>query len=86
MSQSINYTELSSGNVNVLYVYHFQDEVHERDRFSDFLLTALRDQLSKYPHMKLILMSASMNVDMFIRYFNNCPVLRCRFDSCKYMY
>ncbi|XP_078314413.1 3'-5' RNA helicase YTHDC2-like [Crassostrea virginica] len=68
---------LMNGSHSLSTVTHIiVDEVHERDRFSDFLLTALRDQLSKYPHMKLILMSASMNVDMFIRYFNNCPVLR----------
>lgn len=68
---------LMNGSHSLSTVTHvIVDEVHERDRFSDFLLTAIRDELSKYPHMKLILMSASMNVDLFIRYFNNCPVLR----------
>ncbi|XP_061172936.1 3'-5' RNA helicase YTHDC2-like isoform X2 [Saccostrea echinata] len=68
---------LMNGSHSLSTVTHvIVDEVHERDRFSDFLLTAIRDELPKYQQMKLILMSASMNVDLFIRYFNNCPVLR----------
>ena len=52
-----------------------QDEVHERDRFNDFLLVALRDILPKYKNLKLILMSAALNVELFSTYFNNCPVI-----------
>lgn len=51
------------------------DEVHERDRFSDFLLIVLRDLLAKFRNLKVILMSATMNVDLFVKYFNNCPVV-----------
>ena len=53
----------------------FQDEVHERDRFNDFLLIALRDILPKYKGLKLILMSAALNVQLFSAYFNNCPII-----------
>ncbi|KOB66533.1 putative mrna splicing factor atp-dependent rna helicase, partial [Operophtera brumata] len=42
----------------------FVDEVHERDKFSDFLLIALRDALPRCKDLKLILI-----------YFNNCPVV-----------
>ena len=42
------------------------DEVHERDRFSDFLLTVIRDALSKFKDLKLILMSATVDVDLFM--------------------
>lgn len=52
-----------------------QDEVHERDRFSDFLLTKLRDLLQKHPTLKLILSSAALDVNLFIRYFGSCPVI-----------
>jgi hypothetical protein len=40
-------------------------QVHERDRFSDFLLTVLRDALNKFRNLKLIIMSATADVQMF---------------------
>uniref|UniRef100_A0A182VV52 RNA helicase n=1 Tax=Anopheles minimus TaxID=112268 RepID=A0A182VV52_9DIPT len=51
------------------------DEVHERDQYSDFLLIALRDNLSKNPLLKIILMSATIESDTFSKYFNNAPVI-----------
>ena len=42
------------------------DEIHERDRFSDFLLTVLRDALNKFRGLKLILMSATVDVQLFM--------------------
>ncbi|XP_038072672.1 3'-5' RNA helicase YTHDC2-like isoform X2 [Patiria miniata] len=51
------------------------DEVHERDRFSDFLLIQLREILVRQKHLRVILMSAALDTELFIRYFNNCPLL-----------
>ncbi|KAL5009094.1 hypothetical protein ScPMuIL_014675 [Solemya velum] len=51
------------------------DEVHERSEESDFLLMYLRDLLPKRPDLKIILMSATLNVDLFSEYFYYCPVL-----------
>jgi HrpA-like RNA helicase len=51
------------------------DEVHERNRFTDFLLIALRDSLAKFRSLRLILMSATIDTLTFTRYFNNCPVI-----------
>ncbi|XP_053659053.1 3'-5' RNA helicase YTHDC2-like [Anopheles marshallii] len=51
------------------------DEVHERDQYSDFLLIALKDNLSKNPHLNIILMSATIESDTFSTYFDNCPVI-----------
>jgi HrpA-like RNA helicase len=51
------------------------DEVHERDRFTDFLLIALRDFLAKFRSLHLILMSATIDTLSFTKYFSNCPVL-----------
>lgn len=51
------------------------DEVHERDRFCDFLLIALKDALVKYRSLKLILMSATMDTSIFVKYFNKCTVI-----------
>lgn len=66
-----NLTTLSS-----VHLPHFsQDEVHERDGLTDFLLTKLKDMLQKVPSLKLILSSAALDVDLFIRYFGHCPVI-----------
>ncbi|XP_009982820.1 PREDICTED: probable ATP-dependent RNA helicase YTHDC2 [Tauraco erythrolophus] len=51
------------------------DEVHERDRFSDFLLIKLRDVMQKQTNLKLIISSAVVDADLFIRYFGSCPVI-----------
>ena len=45
----------------------FVDEVHERDKFSDFLLIALRDALPRFKELKLVLMSATMDTQIFSR-------------------
>ena len=52
------------------------DEVHERDKFTDFLLTVLKDCLPKFQHLKLLLMSASMDAPLYSKYFGSCPIIR----------
>ncbi|KAM3937213.1 3'-5' RNA helicase YTHDC2 isoform 2-T2 [Leptodactylus fuscus] len=67
---------LMAGDTTLSTVTHvIVDEVHERDRFSDFLLTKLRDMIHKHPTLKLILSSAALDVNLFLRYFGGCPVL-----------
>ncbi|CAI5735499.1 unnamed protein product [Hyaloperonospora brassicae] len=56
------------------------DEVHERNVDTDFLLSILRDMLPQRPELRVILMSATMNSDLFVNYFSStartpCPVL-----------
>ncbi|XP_061703653.1 3'-5' RNA helicase YTHDC2 isoform X2 [Syngnathoides biaculeatus] len=53
------------------------DEVHERDGLTDFLLTKMLDVLQQFPAVKLILSSASLDVDLFLKYFDawSCPVV-----------
>ncbi|KAL0271676.1 UNVERIFIED_CONTAM: hypothetical protein PYX00_008692 [Menopon gallinae] len=63
--------ESTMGNVTHIVV----DEVHERDRYCDFLLIALRDLLTKFRNLHLILMSATLNSETFSKYFMNCPVI-----------
>ncbi len=41
------------------------DEIHERDRFADFLLITLRDLLPAYPKLRLVLMSATLHTALF---------------------
>lgn len=51
------------------------DEVHERSEESDFMLLILRELLGKRPELKVVLMSATLNSQMFSSYFNGAPVL-----------
>jgi ATP-dependent RNA helicase DHX36 len=37
-------------------------------------MTILKQQIAKFPHLKLILMSATMQEEKFQKYFSNCPV------------
>ena len=48
----------------------FVDEVHERDLNTDFLLIILRELLMRRPSLHLILMSATVNAELFAKYFS----------------
>jgi ATP-dependent RNA helicase DHX36 len=52
------------------------DELHERDLFADFLTIVLRSAMARHPHLRLVLMSATVREDLFSSYFGNCPVVR----------
>ncbi|GAA6065157.1 putative ATP-dependent RNA helicase DHX57, partial [Tachysurus ichikawai] len=51
------------------------DEVHERTEESDFLLLVLKDLMLQRSDLKIILMSATLNADLFSQYFHNCPTI-----------
>lgn len=51
------------------------DEIHERGMNEDFLLIILRDLLPKRPDLRVILMSATINADLFSNYFANAPTI-----------
>ncbi|GMP39366.1 hypothetical protein CsSME_00010233 [Camellia sinensis var. sinensis] len=56
------------------------DEVHERSLLGDFLLIVLKNLIEKQsahstPKLKVILMSATVDSDLFSRYFGHCPVI-----------
>ncbi|KAF7665323.1 hypothetical protein LDENG_00147820 [Lucifuga dentata] len=52
------------------------DEVHERHLHCDFLLGVLRSLLANRPDLRLILMSATINIKLFSNYFSSAPVLQ----------
>lgn len=52
------------------------DEVHERHLHNDFLLGVLRRLLPQRPDLKVILMSATINISLFSSYFGNAPVVQ----------
>lgn len=51
------------------------DEIHERGMNEDFLIIILRDLLPRRPDLRLILMSATINADLFSKYFANAPTM-----------
>uniref|UniRef100_A0A803MHF9 RNA helicase n=1 Tax=Chenopodium quinoa TaxID=63459 RepID=A0A803MHF9_CHEQI len=65
------------GAVDLSQISHIiVDEIHERDRYSDFMLAILRDLLPTYPHLRMVLMSATLDAERFSHYFGGCPVIR----------
>ncbi|KAL5742051.1 hypothetical protein ACOSP7_028783 [Xanthoceras sorbifolium] len=51
------------------------DEIHERGMNEDFLLIILRDLLPRRPDLRLILMSATINADLFSKYFGDARTI-----------
>ncbi|XP_062427610.1 putative ATP-dependent RNA helicase DHX57 [Rhea pennata] len=51
------------------------DEVHERTEESDFLLLVLKDIMFQRPDLRIILMSATLNAELFSQYFHSCPII-----------
>jgi ATP-dependent RNA helicase DHX34 len=55
------------------------DEVHERHLHSDFLLGVVRCLIEQRPDLRIVLMSATINIELFANYFNQAPVLQVGF-------
>ncbi|KAJ3694362.1 hypothetical protein LUZ60_009842 [Juncus effusus] len=51
------------------------DEIHERGMNEDFLLIVLKELLPKRPELRLVLMSATLNAELFSSYFNGSPMI-----------
>jgi len=51
------------------------DEAHERSLNIDFLLGYLRRILPQRPDLKLVITSATIDIDKFSRHFDNAPVI-----------
>ncbi|KAK2437680.1 DExH-box ATP-dependent RNA helicase DExH3 [Trifolium repens] len=51
------------------------DEIHERGMNEDFLLIVLKDLLPRRPDLRLILMSATLNAELFSSYFDGAPTM-----------
>ncbi|KAA8545478.1 hypothetical protein F0562_020262 [Nyssa sinensis] len=70
-----------AGNKSLAGVTHvIVDEVHERSLLGDFLLIVLKNLIEKQsahstPKLKVILMSATVDSNLFSRYFGHCPVI-----------
>ncbi|CAM9576957.1 unnamed protein product [Lampetra planeri] len=51
------------------------DEVHERTEESDFLLMVLKDLIAQRSDLRVVLMSATLNAQLFSEYLYGCPVV-----------
>jgi HrpA-like helicases len=66
-------TDPSLSNYDVLVL----DEVHERHLFGDFLLGVVKCLLYQRPDLKVVLMSATINIELFRDYFSqNATVIQ----------
>ncbi|GLH09540.1 Dosage compensation regulator [Gryllus bimaculatus] len=64
------------GDPNLSSITHIiVDEVHERSEESDFLLMILRDLLQVRKDLKVVLMSATLNANLFSSYFGKVPII-----------
>ena len=61
--------KLQSSPTLAEYTYVIIDEIHERDKYTEFLLIALRDLLPSRPDLRIILMSATMQTQTLIDYW-----------------
>lgn len=51
------------------------DEVHERELDTDILLNIARDMLAVKKDLKIVLMSATIDANLFSTYFNGCKTV-----------
>ena len=52
------------------------DEAHERSIYTDLLLGMIKRLLDVRPDFRVLITSATIDPDVFVRYFNGCPVLK----------
>ena len=52
------------------------DEVHERSIFTDLLLGMVKRCLASRKDLRVIITSATIDPELFVRYFDGCPVLK----------
>ncbi len=67
---------LTDNNLNKYHVVII-DEAHERSLYSDILFALIKQVVKvRNGSLKLIIMSATLNTEQFMKYFNNCPLLK----------
>lgn len=66
------------------------DEIHERDVNTDFMLILLRDMIRANKDLRVVLMSATIDISMFNEYFGDCTIVdiegRTHPVECKFSY
>ena len=51
------------------------DEIHERHISCDFLLGLIKCLVAQNNDLRVVLMSATANLQLFSNYFDNCPII-----------
>ena len=67
-------TDASLSDYDILVI----DEVHERHLFTDFIMGIIKCLITQRKDLKVILMSATINIELFSNYFDQCPVVKVR--------
>ncbi|MCF1428249.1 MAG: ATP-dependent RNA helicase HrpA [Shewanella sp.] len=75
MTDGILLAELTSDKFLDQYDTIIIDEAHERSLNIDFILGYLKQVLPKRPDLKVIITSATIDVDRFSKHFNDAPVI-----------
>ena len=75
MTDGILLTELSRDRQLTAYDTLIIDEAHERSLNIDFILGYLKRLLPKRPDLKVIITSATIDVERFSQHFNDAPVI-----------
>ncbi|WKY07251.1 hypothetical protein Q1695_007019 [Nippostrongylus brasiliensis] len=76
LTEGLLLRQMESDSLLQQYNVIILDEVHERHLSSDLLIGLLRDLVGKRDDLKLILMSATINLELFKEYFNGAPVIQ----------
>ncbi|XP_033630988.1 probable ATP-dependent RNA helicase DHX34 isoform X1 [Asterias rubens] len=76
LTEGLLLRQLSSDPTLQQYNVIVLDEVHERHLHGDFLLGVLRCLLEQREDLKLVLMSATINIGLFSGYFDKAPVIQ----------
>ena len=67
---------LTDNNLNKYHVVII-DEAHERSLYSDILFALIKQVVKvRNGSLKLIIMNATLNTEQFMKYFNNCPLVK----------
>lgn len=74
MTDGILLAELSHDRFLNKYDTIIIDEAHERSLNIDFIMGYLKQLLPKRPDLKVIVTSATLDVNRFSQYFNNAPI------------
>lgn len=74
MTDGILLAELGHDRFLTKYDTIIIDEAHERSLNIDFIMGYLKQILKKRPDLKVIVTSATLDVQRFSRYFNNAPI------------
>ena len=76
LTEGLLLRQMQSDTVLSQYDVIVIDEVHERHIHTDFLLGILKCLLRQRDDLKLVLMSATINIELFSGYFDDCPVVK----------